>query len=98
TTIKSYTLILTREPSANADLSAITLSNGTLNPVFNASTLTYAVSVGHATSSVTLRPTASDTSATIKVNGIVLPSGTVSQGINLSVGANTITVLVTGQD
>ncbi len=84
--------------SSNADLSGLTLSDGTLSPVFSAGTTAYTASVGNSVSSVTVTPTVSDSSATVKVNGTTVASGTASGAISLNVNSNTITVLVTAQD
>ena len=84
--------------SANADLSGLTLSSGTLSPAFAASTTSYAASVGNATTSVTVTPTVSDATATVTVNGTAVTSGNASGSISLNVGANTITTVVTAQD
>ena len=84
--------------SSNADLSNLGLSNGTLNPPFAAGTTTYNANVTNNITSITVTPTASDTSATIKANGATVTSGSESGTINLSVGANTINVVVTAGD
>lgn len=84
--------------SNNANLSALTLSSGTLSPTFNSATTEYSASVTNATTSITVRPTLSDTTASVRVNGIVVPSGTNSGAINLAIGANSISVEVTAQD
>jgi hypothetical protein len=49
-------------------------------------------------SSITVTPTLADATATVKVNGTAVGSGTASAGIPLNVGANIITVSVTAQD
>lgn len=84
--------------SNNANLSALALSSGTLSPTFNSATTEYAASVTNATTSITVRPTLSDTTASVRVNGIVVASGTNSGAINLAIGANLIGVEVTAQD
>ncbi len=66
----------------------------TLNPKFNSSTLDYTSTVNADYSSVTVTPTTSDSSATIKVNNVVVASGQPSSSINLNVGSNTITIQV----
>ncbi|MDP4228268.1 MAG: cadherin-like beta sandwich domain-containing protein, partial [Bacteroidota bacterium] len=84
--------------NANVDLSALTISSGSLSPTFASDTLTYTDSVDNSVSSVTVTPTAEDSTATITVNGVAVTSGQASQSINLNVGANTINVAVTSQD
>ncbi|SIT93566.1 gliding motility-associated C-terminal domain-containing protein [Pontibacter indicus] len=84
--------------SSNANLSNLTLSGTTLSPAFNANTLSYTASVANAVTSVTVTPTKSDANATVSVNGAVLNGGATSRTINLNVGANTITTVVTAQN
>jgi hypothetical protein len=84
--------------TANADLSALAVSVGTLSPTFAAATITYTASVSNATTSMTVTPTRSDANATITVNGTAVISGNTSGAINLTVGANTITTVVTAQN
>jgi gliding motility-associated-like protein len=98
TTIKNYTVTVTRAPSANANLSALTISNGTLSPVFAASTNGYTASVANNITSLTVTPTLADATASITVNGTVVASGSASSGISLNVGSNSISVAVTAQD
>jgi hypothetical protein len=84
--------------SSNADLSALSISDGTLNPVFASNTTSYTTSVVYETTSITLTPTVSEANATIKVNGVIVNSANASGAIALNVGANTITTIVTAQD
>jgi lysophospholipase L1-like esterase len=98
---KTYTITVTRAPSgasSDATLSALTISNGTLNPSFSSGTTSYTDSVVSGTSSVTVTPTANESHATITVNGNPVTSGSASSTINLNPGTNTITVVVTAQD
>ena len=83
---------------ANADLINLTLSHGTLSPDFVTGTTAYSASVTNAVSTITATPTVSDASATVAVNGAVVISGQASGDINLNVGVNAITVLVTARD
>lgn len=84
--------------SSDANLSTLTLSTGTLNPEFIPATTKYSASVDSSISVVTVTPATADGNATVKVNGQDVNSGQASQTINLDVGNNTITVLVTAQD
>jgi hypothetical protein len=97
-TTGTYTIIVTRAGSTNASLSGLTLSQGTLTPAFAGGTPSYTASVANSVDSLTVTPTVHDTNATVKVNGTLVPSGTPSGDIALSVGANTINVVVTAQD
>ena len=94
----SYTITVTRAGSANADLAALSLSSGTLAPVFASGTTGYTASVSNATTSLTVTPTVADASASVTVNGVATSSGNASGAIALAVGANTITTVVTAQD
>jgi len=94
TTFKIYTLTISKPPV----LSALTLSTGTLTPVFAGGTSVYTASVSNTTTAITVTPTVTISGATIKVNSVVVSSGTASAAIPLTVGPNTITILVTAQD
>ena len=81
--------------AVSAALSSLVFSSGALVPAFTSSTLTYAQQVGHDTDSITVTPTAADSTATITVNGVRVASGEHSGSIHLAVGNNTISVVVT---
>ncbi len=83
--------------SADADLSALTISEGTL-PAFAAATTSYAVDVDNDVASVTLTPTTADTTAHVTVAGTAVTSATASGAITLNVGANAIAIVVTAQN
>lgn len=84
--------------STDSSLSNLTISSGSLSPVFSASTTSYTDSVVNGITSVTVTPTSNQAGATIKVNGTPVVSGTVSTPITLNVGGNTILSVVTAQD
>ncbi len=95
-TRKSVTLTITRAPSDNADLSDLTLSNGTLAPAFVSSINNYKAAVNYI-DRVTITPTTSDPNATLTVNGAAVISGT-PVPVRLVNGINTITTVITAQD
>ncbi len=97
-TTKIYTVTVTRPLSSNADLSGLTPGSGTLSPGFGAATTSYTVSVSNATTSITITPTTADSAATVTVNGATVTSGAASGAIALTVGGNTVTVVVTAED
>jgi len=97
-TTKTYTVVVTRAPSSNASLANLTISSGTLTPVFAGTTASYTASVSNVTTSVTITPTTGDSTATVTVNGTTVASGAASAAIPLTAGSNTITTLVTAQD
>lgn len=78
-------------------LTALTLSEGSLIPAFASATTSYSASVGNASSSITLTPTA-NAGLVIRVNGVVVASGTSSSALPLVEGPNTITLVVTAED
>jgi gliding motility-associated-like protein len=84
--------------SSNADLAALTTSNGTLTPVFSPATLNYNISVNNSISTITITPTTSDVNATLTVNGKAQAQGITSLPITLNLGNNTIKTVVTAQD
>lgn len=80
----------------SAQLTALTLSSGTITPSFGANAYAYSANVGYDTASVTVTATVQDSRATIKVNGVPAVSGQPSAPVSLSPGAVTpITVEVT---
>lgn len=82
------------EQRHNTNLSNLMIADFSLNPVFEASILAYSVEVPNATAELTLTPTAAEEGASIIVNGVDVSSGTPSPAIELSVGANTIPIMV----
>ncbi|MBC8982357.1 autotransporter domain-containing protein [Pseudomonas lurida] len=84
--------------SSDATLSNLIPSAGTLSPSFSSGTSTYTVAVASNVSSITFTPTASDSNATITVNGMNVGSGATSPAISLNTGPNTISVMGTAQD
>jgi len=97
-TTKTYTITVTRAASSNAGLAALSLSSGTLSPVFATATTGYTANVTNATTTITVTPTTSDATATVTVNGTAVISGTASASLPLVVGPNAITTIVTAQD
>lgn len=98
TTTKSYTINVTRTISANADLSGLLLSSGTLSPAFAAGTTDYEASVENSVSSITVTPTTADGSAGMTVNDVPVNSGFASAPLPLVVGSNMIKVEVTAEN
>ncbi|MEI6715903.1 MAG: cadherin-like beta sandwich domain-containing protein [Verrucomicrobiota bacterium] len=98
TTKKTYTMNVTRLPSSNAGLAGLTVNGGTLSPGFASDVTSYAVSVPYAVSTWNVTPVVADPTASVKVNGIALESGSPSAPVVLSVGLNVVSVEVTAQD
>ncbi|MDZ4289316.1 MAG: cadherin-like beta sandwich domain-containing protein, partial [Prosthecobacter sp.] len=86
------------DPSTNANLASLVPSAGTLAPVFTSTKISYTASVPNGTESMTVTPTVADVTATVKVNGTMVASGSASGVIILAVGSNTITTVVTAQN
>lgn len=84
--------------SNNANLSALALGTGTLSPSFSTGVLDYTASVSNTTTTITVRPTLGDTTATVKVNGIAVASGSFCSPIALAIGPNVIRAVTTAQD
>ena len=86
--------------STDATLSGLTLtpSSIALSPSFSAATTAYTASVSNTVASLRVTPTVNQANATVTVNGTAVASGQQSGQIALSVGSNTITVVVTAQD
>jgi len=79
----------------NTSLSNLLLSSGTLTPAFATGTKNYTETVGNTVASITITPTTADGSATIKINGTTVASGSASTAIPLSFGDNNFTIVVT---
>lgn len=98
---KTYSILVTREnstssPTPEYNLINLSVSSGTLSPAFNTATTTYSATVINSVVSITATATVSGTSGgTITINGSTVASGTPSSAIALSVGSNTITVVIT---
>ena len=86
------------ELSSDADLSALTLSAGTLVPAFAAATVDYTAAVGNAVPRIRVTPTVNDATASVTVAGTAVASGRASAPIDLNVGANAIAIVVAAQD
>jgi gliding motility-associated-like protein len=84
--------------SNNTNLSNLTISSGTLSPVYSAGTTSYTASVAYNVTSVTLTPIREQANATIEIAGTPVTSGTASAAYNLNTGTNTINTVVTAQD
>ena len=106
TTTETYTVTVTRAaPSTDATLSALSLSSGTLSPMFASAHTSYTASVVYAVSRVTVSPTTNYSNATIAYldgsDDALTDADTASTGsfeVDLSEGANVIKVKVTAED
>jgi len=95
----AYNVTVTRAPSSNADLSSLSVSEGTLDPDFSSNTTTYEVAVANSVESITFTPTAVEPETTIiNVDGTPVPSGVPSVPVNLDIRDNSIFIEVTAED
>lgn len=82
----------------SSELSALTLSAGSLTPPFSPSVTAYTLTVSAAIPETTVTATCASPGATIEVNGGAAASGAAAGPIALAVGLNPITIEVTGTD
>ena len=92
------------DASSEATLSGLSLSDGSLDPVFASGTTSYTASVSNEGASVTVTPTLSDSDATLAYRDgsdqalADADTGTDGHQVDLEVGENTIKVRVTAED
>ncbi|WP_421663229.1 cadherin-like beta sandwich domain-containing protein [Lysinibacillus telephonicus] len=94
---KTYIIKITRARGSKINLSNITLSSGTLSPKFSSDTTEYTAIVANSVTSVKVTPTVADSTASVTVNGLPISSGEASGDIQLNIGSNEITIVVTAQ-
>ncbi len=83
---------------AQALLTGLAVSSGALSPAFVNTVFNYTTpNVANSVTSVAVKPTAEDPTATIKVNNVAVTSGN-STNVTLNVGSNDIKVVVTSAD
>lgn len=97
-TQRTYTVTVQRSTPADPDLSGLKLSVGQLAPVFAKATTLYSAEVPFSADTITLSPTPSAASSTVKVNGSSVAPGSPSDPIDLAVGENDISIVVRAQD
>jgi len=97
-TTQTYTLTVNYALSTNANLSNLTISTGTLNPVFATATNNYTVTVPVGTASVNITPTLAEPTATVNISSPSIPTGSASTNFPITTGSNLITVTVTAGD
>jgi hypothetical protein len=95
---KSYSVAVTRAPSADASLSKLEPVGFALKPSFKPELFDYADTVAFKVASVTVKPSSAHPAAKITVNDSAVVSGSASKAVALDVGDNLIKVNVTAQD
>ena len=91
-------MTFTTPDSHEARLTDLVLFGSSLFPVFDRSITSYAMSIPYETASFALSPTASAGIGSVRVNGIVIASGSNTAPIALNIGANVIQIVVTALD
>ncbi|MDE2753896.1 MAG: fibronectin type III domain-containing protein, partial [Gemmatimonadota bacterium] len=88
------------EPSDDATLSALSLSDGVLNPAFASADTVYTANVGVDTDSITVMATATHASADVVITPAesMADSARAGDQVELAIGENTIMVTVTAED
>ena len=90
---------LTAFIAADATLSALSLSDGILDPAFDPGTIVYTATVQNSVASVTVTPTARQSGATITVQTVAVTSGSASTALALTAGTPLdINIVVTATD
>lgn len=84
-----------RDLNDNADLSGLTVSTGSLDPVFAPDIIEYTVIVGSDVSGFTITPTTADANAMVKVEKKIVQSGTASETIYFNGNSRKVKVTVT---
>jgi len=98
TTKSTYTVTVTRAPSAVSTLSSLVPSSGSLSPPFAATNSFYTLSVPNTTTSISVTPTVTDPTAMILWEGQWLRSGTACFPIPLRVGTSVIACMVRAEN
>jgi hypothetical protein len=94
--VATYTINVRRR--GDARLADLTLSDGSLDQVFQPDLKRYTATVGLLHPTTTVTPTAEDPRATVKVDGDAVVSGATSHKRTLDAGSNEIAVTVTAAD
>jgi len=97
---QTYSLAVTRAAASTVDasLAGLTVNGPNLDLSFLSGTTTYAASVAYGVTSLTLTPVATDSGASITVDGILVASGSASGSISLAEGVSSLAVTVTAED
>ena len=88
---------LTFTTTTFATLTNLTLSNATLVPSFASIQTRYTAAVPYATSSIRVTPVCLYPSSRVRVNEVIVASGTGSDPLNLAVGNNVVTTMVSAE-
>jgi sugar lactone lactonase YvrE len=97
-TVNTYSITVNRTGSNNAKVSLALNPASELVTTTGTSTYNYVTSVSPGVSSISIKPTAQQADAVIRVNDDIVSSGTYSGPITLNAGSTLIIVSVTAQD
>ena len=84
--------------STNANLSSLVPGAGALLPGFASGTALYSINLGKSALTFKLTAAVAQVGATVKVNGVDVPSGSASAPATLNIGSNVFTTVVTAPD
>ncbi|MBX8827196.1 cadherin-like beta sandwich domain-containing protein [Ochrobactrum sp. SFR4] len=94
-TTRSYRVNVTRAASADATLTSLIPSVGSLDPVFDKETLNYSLNVENSVENISFVPMVSEPAARVRVAGSTVASGSSSAPMGLGIGANMVSIVVT---
>jgi hypothetical protein len=75
---KTYSIVVTRAASSNNNLSALSVTPGALDPIFDENTTSYTANVTTDVTEVTVSATKSDPNAVMLIGSVTVPAGTAS--------------------
>jgi hypothetical protein len=96
--VKTHSIAVSRNGSSNYNMTFAMSPAATFTKVRGAANFNYVTSVAASVTGVTIKPRAADTSAVVRVEGVIVPRGTSAAPIALHDGANVIHMLLTGGD
>ncbi|WP_166243980.1 OmpL47-type beta-barrel domain-containing protein [Paenibacillus turpanensis] len=97
-TVGRYTVMVERSPSSVVSLSELTVSPAALLPAFDEGITEYTATVANSVYRATISARATSAEARIEINGTPFAGPEGALPVDLSVGSNPITILVTAQD
>jgi gliding motility-associated-like protein len=99
TTVKQYSVTVTKTGSSDINITAIKASSGAgAVSLTHVSATRYSASVAQSVDSVWLKITTAHAGATITVNGTPVASNVLSAPVVLAEGSNTITIVITAEN
>ncbi len=96
TTTTTFTIRITTIPNPN--LSALSLSFGALDQLFQETQTSYTANIGYLADTLNVIATPADASANLTINNIPTPNSTESSDISLLEGSNAVDIVVTARD